>query len=274
MVFRLLWRSVGGVGTGLSAVVCRRRSGLDISRSHCRILPGVSDSQRQDSSTPDRDVGEVDCGGCGEGLDCGEELDNVCGGLCEVDADSYPKGAVSVEDEPCVICDPDVAEDAFTDRADFDEYAECGDECIEIETSPEHSGDCFDPCADIYVCLDGQCQDCPDGETACDGFCRDTDVAHCSECDLACPDDVEGASPTCEDGECGYVCDDLDHELCESDGLCADLSDDADLCGGCGQPCPDDESCFDGDCKESEDDGHCPDGVCNQLSNNLRVLQR
>lgn len=287
------------------------------------------------------EIGEVNCGGCDEPAECGEEIDNVCGCPCEVDGECFAAGTVKSDDEPCQVCLPEEADDEFTDLTELEGRLACGDECIDPDTNPDHCGGCDNECLvgedeatpvctdgtcgadcgdDLTICgpicsTDGECGDdddasciidgdegvcaeqcvdtdadhdhcgecnqgcdsddvcadgdcleeCPGDQTACDGACfeTDTDIRHCGECDNECPDDVQAASPTCEAGECGYVCDEDDDTFCEDEGLCTDTDTDDDHCGKCGNDCGDNEICEDGECVCA--DGYEPcgeDEVC------------
>lgn len=235
------------------------------------------------------DHDEVDCGECPGDDECGTHLDNVCGCPCLIDDTCYADGQTAPDGE-CLVCDPDEDNENFTELEDGtdcgadgvcdggdcicpEETDECGGACVDLDTDPDHCGECDSGCDDGQACNGGQCvEGCPGGETDCDGNCVDLDEnrSHCGECDNECSTDVDGASPVCDDGECTARCVDDDETLCS--GECIDVSDDETNCGTCGNECTSDVMgaeavCDDGECVEQcaggEDiivcDGFCTD---------------
>lgn len=232
----------------------------------------------------DWDGMEVQCGECDDDDECGAEIENICGCPCEIDGSCYADGDAN-PDDACMICDSEVADDAFVEAPDGTEcgegqvcdggdcvcgedFAECGDECVDIDADRNHCGECDNACADDQICSDGECEDsCPEGESICDEECVDqqTDLEHCGECAHACSTDVDDAEVLCDEGECVVICDDEDDEVC--DGECTDTSDDPEHCGACGDECITDVAgaeaiCDDGECGEmcqAEDEEICDD---------------
>lgn len=141
-------------------------------------------------------------------------------------------------------------------------------------------------CAKDANCCSGSCGGdhrcaCPDGQTLCGRTCQDLsgDVNNCGACGVVCTTDIANASPTCDGGTCGAVCD-AGYQSC-ADGSCVpasgccvndDCSHLTDAChqGVCqdhtcvaqvqqGQACDDDDACTtDTSCQA---DGSCGDGT-------------
>lgn len=238
-------------------------------------------------------LGEVECGECDGGDECGEEIDNVCGCPCEIDGQCYVDGDSS-PDEECLICDPDESSEAFTEAEDGTECeetgiceggeciceqdeAECDGTCVDLDSNRDHCGECDTACDDNEVCDDGECTEgCSDDEALCDGMCvdTDTDTDHCGECDSACSTDDDTATAECDEGACVIECDDENETYCTD--ACTDTDTDEDHCGECGSECSTDidgaiAQCIDGECEIScEDDAHtlCEDEqICANLDN-------
>lgn len=75
----------------------------------------------------------------------------------------------------------------------------CDDQCFDLDTDPNHCGDCVTACGPGELCGDGECVlDCPMGQKECGGSCVDTatDENHCGGCGIVC-----GMCETC-DGAC------------------------------------------------------------------------
>lgn len=79
-----------------------------------------------------------------------------------------------------------------------DPLVECGDDCVNVQTSDEHCGECENPCPEVAMCVDGACA-CAGADTLCGDSCVDLD------------DDEENC------GACGHACDEGD--ACQA-GLC------------------------------------------------------
>ena len=226
------------------------------------------------------EYGDVDCGDCAEdGVDCGSDLDNICGCPCDIEGACYAEGQAD-PDNPCAVCDPDEADDAFSPAPDDTECGdegicsdgecvceagteECDGECVDLDTNREHCGSCDSACDDDQVCSDGECEEgCPEELSMCDGECVDqeSDDDHCGACGDECTTNVDGATAFCEDGECIEECPGEHHEVC--DEQCVDLQTDRNHCGECDEACAINQNCNNGSCQNvaggCEDDGDCP----------------
>lgn len=236
------------------------------------------------------DFGDVDCGDCDGGDECGEHLDNVCGCPCEVDDHCYADGESSPHEE-CMVCDPDRSHEEFspaddgTDCQDAgvcqdgecicqDDATFCDDECVDTDSNRDHCGDCANSCAENEICDGGNCiVSCPDDQSVCDGECVDTDSdsEHCGECNNSCVGD-DDTTAFCEGGECVFEC--IDDDLTYCDGDCVDIDSDPSHCGGCHQECSTDADgataeCVGGECQINCDDDdltYCEDDdLCTDL---------
>lgn len=133
----------------------------------------------------------------------------------------------------------------------------CGLDCVDLNASPAHCGDCGQACAAGEVCALGTCgTDCVAPYTECDGQCvrLETDAAHCGECGRSCD-----AGVPCFGGDCGCPTGAL---ICN--GQCVDPQSNRAHCGDCNVECAADELCVLGNC-QPESEG-CPldqcDGAC------------
>ena len=127
------------------------------------------------------------CGECSEVCDLGGECvasdcKDACGDTCD-------RGREVCVDQECRC------------RAGF---TMCGGTCVDLETDPEHCGECDMGCGGL-PCGAGECQaaGCDGFPNQCGGSCTDvsSDPLHCRECDRTCDGDE-----VCVDGDC----DDLD----------------------------------------------------------------
>ncbi|HEY6728204.1 MAG TPA: hypothetical protein VI197_29545 [Polyangiaceae bacterium] len=84
---------------------------------------------------------------------------------------------------------------------------ECGGECIDPSSAPEHCGACDSPCPADQICRGGACACADPSQTRCDEACVDlaADASHCGACGAACP-----AGETCMTG----ICSGLLHDGC------------------------------------------------------------
>jgi len=97
-----------------------------------------------------------------------------------------------------------------------------GDECVDLETDPDHCGMPRARCDDA-VCALGRCvEDCPDGTRECHDACVDLrrDPLNCGGCGRGCR-----ATEACQDGDCRDValapgCASCPCEACEDDSVC------------------------------------------------------
>ena len=233
------------------------------------------------------DLGDVDCGECSGDEECGTDIPNICGCPCEIDGDCFAANETD-GDNVCSICDPDQSTDAFVDVEDGTEcdtnavcdtgdcvcddgYELCNGECVDVNTDPDHCGDCNEPCSTDdpnaeAQCTQGLCEvaclDCEIGgvcveaqETDDDNVCSICDPDQSTDAYVDAEDGTEcDANAVCDTGDC--VCDD-DHELC--DDQCVDFSTNIDHCGDCNEPCSTDASDAEAMCVESSCEIECDD---------------
>ncbi len=78
---------------------------------------------------------------------------------------------------------------------------ECGGECVDPLTDPQHCGECGNVCPVGTTCQQGTCQ-CPGIQRLCDGECTatDSDRLNCGQCGVIC-----GYESDCAGGQCGRV---------------------------------------------------------------------
>ncbi len=229
-------------------------------------------------------VGDIDCGGCDGGEECGEVFDNICGCPCEIDGQCYASGDPE-PDEECSVCDPAQSETGFSTAADGtlcdDEdpctWSDCQDgECVSHSLCEGTDDECG--CASCVDCTEddgwyevGEEYDCCDGASVC--TCQDEEYREyrCGglECDYVVTSERTekwscdaceagpGVDAICSDGECVEDCG--SDTYCDNFGVCADLDSDDDHCGDCGEACPSDEACIGGSCECVPD---CEDKEC------------
>ena len=113
---------------------------------------------------------------------------------------------------------------------------QCGQDCANPATDPNHCGGCNDSCEGLEACVGGECECAGD---VCDGDCTDlmVDPENCGECGNDCGDG------SCTNGVCGCAGDEA-----ECGGECVELDEDNDNCGECGNACGDNQQCVDGAC--------------------------
>lgn len=114
----------------------------------------------------------------------------------------------------------------------------CGARCIDIETDPDHCGDCATACAEGDVCASGTC--CTPSTETCNGRDDDCDAAidEGTPAALGC----SGFGELCLSGMCSCP----PERLCGA--RCVDTSSDVAHCGRCGNACAAGETCRDGSC--------------------------
>ncbi|MCC6649219.1 MAG: hypothetical protein IT374_27075, partial [Polyangiaceae bacterium] len=119
---------------------------------------------------------------------------------------------------------------------------QCGNECVDKSTSPNHCGACGKKCPAGATCVNGAC-DCPGGAVACGTACVDTQASqqHCGGCNKPC-----SAAQKCAGGTCQCLKKDCG-------GACVDPDTDEKNCGDCGVACAAGATCSVGVCK-------CPAG--------------
>lgn len=143
-----------------------------------------------------------------------------------------------------------------------DSERQCGESCVDLNSSRDHCGACGVSCGDREICDGGECVlSCASGQQVCGDQCVDTatDGDHCGDCGVTC-----GDREICVDGGCESVCDD---GFSDCDGQCFDLDRDPDHCGACGESCAAGQACEDGQCQASCSDGldNCS-GSCRNLT--------
>lgn len=169
----------------------------------------------------------------------------------------------------------------------------CDGVCVTLATDPDNCGFCDNVCVfanSSATCVEGTCTlgACDSGFGNCNGEPSDGcetdlsgDLGECGSCDNVCPTPAN-ATATCEDGECGFVCE-TGFGDCDADpatGCEQDLLTDPDHCGSCDFECPagpnEVATCTGGVCGAEcapgfshcgEDEsccvaGFCLDGVC------------
>lgn len=137
----------------------------------------------------------------------------------------------------------EIETDATTQAA----CVECGNQCVDLMSDPEHCGECFRDCDwPTRYCVAGECA-CQDGFAVCDDDCVDlTKNGNCGACDNSCPGDQ-----VCRMGECKPNCASFGTECA---GSCVDLQTDEEHCGECGEDCFSDELCIEGVCVDQDPD--------------------
>lgn len=153
------------------------------------------------------------------------DLEALCGDVCaRLDADQDHCGDCDVACFAETLCLDGVCRQPCEDGCEaphescegsFCECApgltNCAGECIDLETDPDHCGECSEVCEDAS-CAEGECVEsgCPDFGDDCDGACTDldSDRYHCGDCFREC-----GLDEVCVQGDC-YVYDTLPSEVC------------------------------------------------------------
>ena len=160
---------------------------------------------------------------CTESSECTLFANNCCGGYCQATSlSSFTalswKDVSQFEAQNCstnVACpdcvsfpQPDyvalcVAGSCTRPRCALDQ-TDCGGQCVDIASSPQHCGGCNQPCGANAVCSEGRCvAGCAAGLTLCGQSCVDLarDRDHCGKCNEACGADEVCArvenKPTC-----------------------------------------------------------------------------
>jgi hypothetical protein len=226
--------------------------------------------------------------GTGLCFQCGPEATDpaqqLCGGGC-VDTDT--------DTQHCGVCDEvcdsgQICELGSCTTPCPDGQTPCGGFCVDTATDTQHCGRCDNPCSFANAsatCVAGMCtlDTCAAGFGDCNGEPSDgcetdlsRDLGECGSCDNPCIP-PPNATSTCEDGECGFVCE-AGFGDCDGDavnGCETDLQTDPDYCGSCNVDCsagPNEvATCTGGECglecaegfaRCVEDGPCCPDGFC------------
>jgi hypothetical protein len=115
--------------------------------------------------------------------------------------------------------------------------ATCGTLCVDKQTDPAHCGDCNTHCPTGATCVGGKCA-CNAGATVCNGDCVDTKTD---------PANCNGCGNTCATG---YACQ-SGACIClgtSCNGACVDTKTDAAHCGSCTNVCAVGQHCQNGAC--------------------------
>ncbi|HET7094724.1 MAG TPA: hypothetical protein VFI22_14630, partial [Thermomicrobiales bacterium] len=127
----------------------------------------------------------------------------------------------------------------------------CNGNCVDLQTAPDHCGDCATTCANGQRCQDGVCV-C-DGISCPNGCCDDQQTCRRGTSEQACGDggaacQTCGACATCDGSTCA-----------PTDGACCD--DGLGVCRGATCiDCDQGQRCLNGQC--ICDATSCPDGCC------------
>lgn len=196
--------------------------------------------------------GFTQCGNDCKNLQSDDENCSACGSLCRApESDADPRWICGPKVTPAntkwtcaaascqLLCKPGYGDcnDQF-----------CGDGCeVDLRSDPNNCGACGNVCNSGQACVAGTCM-CPDGLASCDGECVDlsVDPNNCGYCGNECPGPAStrpgrpvGGGPSCEGGECKYVCfpgwADCDGRVWN--GCEAHLDRDQNNCGACGNAC-------------------------------------
>lgn len=192
------------------------------------------------------------CGTECKQLDSDADNCGACGNVCRAPKDPA---------DPRWVCGPKVTPDhtdwscatgacKLTCAGGFGDCNQsfCGDGCeTDLRFDDQNCGACGNACAPGQTCNFGTCA-CPPGLTLCRGECVDIDKdpRNCGLCGHKCPGpaatwpgQVSTGSPTCEGGECGYVCYPgfADCDGSPNNGCEAKLASDQNNCGACGNRC-------------------------------------
>ncbi|MCK6509411.1 hypothetical protein L6R29_05510 [Myxococcota bacterium] len=129
----------------------------------------------------------------------------------------------------------------------------CGGQCVNVQTSQTHCGQCNNACGGGLACTAGLCA-CPKQEVFCGTLCVDlqTNAKHCGRCGVVC-----GAGDVCEAGVCLIAC---EKQQTRCGAGCVDIQTDPKHCGQCAKSCPAGQVCTKGACG-------CPTGteLCNGI---------
>jgi alpha-tubulin suppressor-like RCC1 family protein len=172
----------------------------------------------------------------------------------------------------------------------------CSNQCVDIQRSSSHCGDCAAPCGAGGTCEGGQCT-CPAGQTFCTGLgCVSVtdDPLHCGSCtkrcgtgggfcvsnQCFCPTGMQECNGACTSlgtlancSGCGDRCATgggcnasrqctcpTNMQAC--DGACVNTATSTAHCGMCGHPCPAGATCSGSNCRCPSDKTSVCDNTC------------
>ncbi len=154
----------------------------------------------------------------------------------------------------------------------------CGGQCVDVQTSQTHCGQCNNACGGGLACTAGLCA-CPKQEVFCGTLCVDlqTNAKHCGRCGVVC-----GTGEICEAGVCLIACE-KNETRCGAE--CVDLQTDEKHCGQCAKNCSSGQVCTKGACgcltgtelcnggcvNKQQDPKHC--GACGKACSMTTVCQ-
>ncbi|MCX4243605.1 protein kinase domain-containing protein [Paraliomyxa miuraensis] len=139
--------------------------------------------------------------------------------------------------------------------------------CADTQSSAEHCGGPYLPCAEPRTCHQGQCR-CDDDQIYCEDECKSNNdrfflrPEHCGACDERCT-----ADEICHHGQCRDACE--ARGLARCDGDCKALASDGDHCGECGNDCKNGRACVAGTCTCAAGLVEASDGCVDPRSNPL-----
>lgn len=119
----------------------------------------------------------------------------------------------------------------------------CGNECVDLTSSPTHCGVCGTVCSSGQVCVNGSCGSaCPTSLALCGDVCVDfsSSATNCGSCGNACSPGM-----FCSEGVCSAQC---GVGLSQCGQSCVDLQSNLFNCGTCGVACLAGQTCTAGQC--------------------------
>ncbi|MEZ4570631.1 MAG: hypothetical protein R2849_09955 [Thermomicrobiales bacterium] len=160
------------------------------------------------------------------------------------------QSTISLCDSMCKDYCTDCTACPGTDESNFC----CQGGCTNLDTDANNCGGCGQACAP--------------GQQCCNGVCLDilSNASNCGKCGNACPEGegcINGICTPPVEGAC-VGCDETDLANYCCDGVCLDLLNDVQNCGGCGLACFSGQICCDGVCLDpTDDDQNC--GACGNV---------
>lgn len=124
----------------------------------------------------------------------------------------------------------------------------CQGECVDIDTSDTHCGECGRSCGSLGTCEAGSCR-CPRYHEYCPGAgsCVPTnlDPDNCGSCGNECTGDTY-----CSGGACLAECP-TGLDSCPDQNECVDFDTSNENCGTCGNTCTGNTACVNGTCQQA-----------------------